>query len=304
MNVLVTGATGWIGSALVPELIAHGHRVVGLARSEASEVALVAAGAVPQRGSLDDHVALASAAAASDGVIHLAFKHDDAFSGNFPAANKADRQAIEALGRALEGSDRPLVIASGFSGHSGGGLTTEASAPDTTTIAGERMLAEQLLLSLASSGVRSSSVRLAPTVHGPGDPGFVKTLVDVARRSGVSGYIGRGENHWPAVHRLDAAVLFRRALEEAPGGTVLHGVAEQGIELRALAETIGHHLEVPTAAIAPEAAAEHFGWLGAMVPLDIVVSSTGTRELLGWQPAQPGLLEDLTLGHYFDEAIA
>ena len=220
MRVLVTGATGFIGSAVVPELIGAGHEVVGLARSDASATALGTAGAEALRGSLDDLEELRSAAAARDGVIHLAFKHEEAFSGDFPAATAADRRAIEALGTALEGSDRPLVIASGLSGHAPGTLVTEDSAPETESVVGERMLAEQMVRSLASSGVRSSSVRLAPTVHGDADHNFVATLVGIARDKGVSGYVGDGQNHWPAVHRLDAARLVHLALETAPAGSV------------------------------------------------------------------------------------
>lgn len=304
MRVLVTGATGWIGSAVVPELITAGHEVVGLARSDASAAALAAAGAEALRGSLDDLDALRAAAAASDGVVHLAFKHEQAFSGDYPAAAGADRRAIGALGAALEGSGRPLVIASGLVGLTAGALVTEDDVPDARSGAGERPLSEQLALSLAASGVRSSSVRLAPTVHGDGDPGFVATLVDVARRRGVSGYIGTGENHWPAVHRLDAARLFRLALEAAPAGSVLHGAAEEGVPVRAIAEVVGRQLHLPVAPVAPEEAGEHFGWLAGFLALDVRASSALTRERLGWQPTHPGLLEDLGQGHYVREPAA
>jgi nucleoside-diphosphate-sugar epimerase len=302
MRVFVTGATGWIGSAVVPELIGAGHHVVGLARSDASAAALAAAGAEARRGAVDDLDILRSGAAASDGVIHLAFKHDEAFAGCFEAAADADRRAIEILGAALEGSGRPLVIASGLAGLRAGAVATEADVPDPGSPAGHRTLSERRALALASSGVRSSSVRLAPSVHGDGDHGFVATLVDVARDKGVSGYVGDGTNHWPAVHRLDAARLFRLALETAPPASVLHGAAEQGVPLRAVAEAIGRHLDVPVASIAPESAGQHFGWLADFLAIDVLASSALTRDLLAWQPTHPGLIEDLEQGHYFREA--
>jgi nucleoside-diphosphate-sugar epimerase len=284
MRVFVTGATGWIGGAVVPELIGAGHQVVGLARSDASADALAAAGAGAHRGTLDDLGSLRSGAAASDGVIHLAFKHDEAFSGNFQGAAEADRRAIETFGAELEGSGRPLVIASGLAGHTPGVLATEQDVPDPNSPAGHRTLSERTALSLASSGVRSSSVRLSPSVHGDGDHGF-----------------GDGANHWPAVHRLDAARLFRLALEAAPAGSVLHGAAEEGVPVRAIAESIGRHLDLPAASIAPEDAGEHFGWLGGFLAIDVLASSALTRELLGWEPTRPGLIDDLAQGHYFRE---
>ena len=304
MRVFVTGATGWIGSAVVPELIEAGHQVTGLARSDASATALAVAGAEAQRGSLDDLDELRSAAAASDGVIHLAFKHEEAFSGDFPAATAADRRVIKTLGAALEGSGRPLVIASGLAGHPSGALATEDDEPETQSIVGERMLAEQLVRSLASSGVRSSSVRLSPTVHGDGDHGFVSVLVGIAPEKGVSGYIGEGQNRWPAVHRLDAARLFRLALEKAPAGSVLHGVAEEGVPVRVIAEAIGRQLDVPATSIAPGQAGEHFGWLAGFVALDVRASNALTRERLGWEPTHPGLVEDIEQGRYTQKARA
>jgi nucleoside-diphosphate-sugar epimerase len=303
MRVFVTGATGWIGSAVVPELIGAGHQVVGLARSDASAAALAAAGAEAHRGAVDDVESLRSGAAAADGVIHLAFKHEEAFAGRFEAAADADRRAIEVLGAALEGSGRPLVIASGLAALTTGAVATEAAAPDPTAPAGHRTLSERTALALATSGVRSSSVRLAPTVHGDGDTGFVATLVDIARDKGVAGYIGDGTNHWPAVHRLDAARLFRLALESAPPASVLHGAAEQGVALRAVAEAIGRGLDVPAASIASEAAGEHFGWLAGFLAIDVLASSAATRELLAWHPTHPGLIEDLEQGHYVREAM-
>lgn len=301
MRVFVTGATGWIGSAVVPELIGAGHQVVGLARSDVSATALAAAGAEAHRGTVDDLDSLRSGAAASDGVIHLAFQHDEAFAGQFEAAADADRRAIEVLGAGLEGSGRPLVIASGLAGLRVGVVATEADVPDPASPAGHRTLSERTALGLASSGVRPSSVRLAPSVHGDGDHGFVATLVDIARDKGVSGYIGDGANHWPAVHRLDAARLFRLALETAPPASVLHGAAEQGVPLRAVAEAIGRGLDVPVASIAPEDAGGHFGWLAGFLALDVLASSAVTRDLLAWEPTHHGLIADLEQGHYFRE---
>jgi len=299
MRIFVTGATGWIGSAVVPELIGAGHEVVGLARSEASAAALATAGAEAHRGSLDDLEGLRSVATSSDAVVHLAFKHEEAFSGNFEAAAEADRHAIEVFGAALEGSGRPLVIASGLASLATGTLATETDMPDPDLPAGDRTRSEQMVLSLASSGVRSSSLRLSPSVHGEGDHGFVATLVGIARDRGVSGYIAEGTNHWPAVHRLDAARLFRLALETAPAGSVLHGVADEGVPTREIAEVIGRHLEVPVSSISREDAGAHFGWLAAFFGADIQASSARTRELMGWEPTQPGLIDDLDEGHYF-----
>jgi nucleoside-diphosphate-sugar epimerase len=294
MRVFVTGASGWIGSAVVPELISAGHHVVGLARSDASAAALAAAGAEVCRGTLDDLDTLGATAAASDGVIHLAFKHEEAFSGNFEAAAEADRRAIDTFGAALAGSGRPLVIASGLAGHATGAMVAEDDAPDPDAPAGHRTLSERAALALASSDVRSSSVRLAPTVHGAGDHGFVAMLVEIARAKGVSGYIGDGSNHWPAVHRSDAAHLFRLALEDAPAGSILHAAAEEGVPTQSIAEAIGARLGL---AVEP-VSGDHFGWLGTFFALDIRASSARTRELLGWTPAGPDLIEDLDAGSY------
>jgi nucleoside-diphosphate-sugar epimerase len=306
MRVFVTGASGWIGSAVVPELIGAGHQVVGLARSDASAAALTAAGAQVHRGTLDDLDGLRSAAAASDGVIHLAFKHDIAFSGDFQGAADADRRAIETFGKALAGSDRPIVIASGTLGLAPGRVATErdGQGADSAAAPGSggpqtRMATAQLTLSLASRGVRSGVVRLPPTVHGEGDNGFLATLVGIAADKGVSGYIGSGSNRWPAVHRLDAARLFRLALEKAPPSSALHAVADEGVPVRAIAEVIGRHLDLPVVAISAGDADAHFGWLAGFLALDSPASSALTRELLGWQPTHPGLIDDLDKGHYF-----
>ncbi len=311
MRVFVTGASGWIGSAVVPELIGAGHQVTGLARSDASAAALTAAGAQVHRGTLDDPGSLRSAAAATDGVIHLAFKHDLAFSGDFQGAADADRRAVETFGEALAGSGRPFVIASGTLGLAPGRVGTERDGhgpdPAVAALGGgpqTRLATAEITLFLASRSVRSSVLRLPPTVHGEGDNGFMAALVGIARDKGVSGYIGDGSNRWPAVHRLDAAHLFRLALENAPAGSTLHAVADEGVPIRAIAEVIGRHLDLPVAAVSPEDAAEHFGWLAGYLAADSPASSTLTRELLGWHPTHPGLIEDLDKGHYFPNPSA
>jgi len=311
MRVFVTGASGWIGSAVVPELIGAGHQVVGLARSDASAAALAAAGVEVQRGSLDDLDRLSSVAAASDGVIHLAFKHDTAFSGGFQDAADADRRAVETLGAALAGSDRPFVIASGTLGLAPGRVATERDGqsldPAVAALGGgpaTRLGTALVTLALASQGVRSSVMRLPPTVHGDGDNGFMAALVGIARDKGVSGYIGDGSNRWPAVHRLDAARLFRLALEKAPAGSTLHAVADEGVPVRAIAAVIGRHLNVPVVAISPEDAGAHFGFLAAFLGVDSPASSALTRALLEWQPTHPGLIDDLDQGHYFHQLSA
>jgi nucleoside-diphosphate-sugar epimerase len=305
MRIFVTGASGWIGSALVPDLLEAGHQVVGLARSDASAAALTSAGAEVVRGTLDDLDVLAGAAAESDGVIHLAFKHDLMFSGGAQSAGEADRLAVDTFGDVLAGTDRPFVIASGVANLKPGQTATETDMPalDGSPLS-VRATTAAAVLDLASRGVRSSVVRLSPTCHGEGDNGFMAALVAVARDKGVAGYVGDGANRWPAAHRLDAARLFRLAVEKAPAGTVLHGVAEEGVAIRDVAEVIGRHLDVPVTSVAPEDAAGHFGWLGAFIGMDAPASSSLTRELLGWQPTHPGLLEDLDKGHYFHTPAA
>ena len=299
MRVFVTGATGFIGSAIVPELIGSGHEVIGLARSDRSAAALAAAGAEVHRGDLDDPESLRAGAAGADGVIHCAFIHD--FT-QLESSGRTDLRAVQTFGAALEGTDRPLVVTSGIGLLAPGRVATEDDAADPASHAGHRVPSEVATLALAARGVRSSLVRLPPSVHGEGDHGFVPVLLDIARRTGVSGYVGDGSSRWPAVHRLDAARLFRLALEAAPAGSVLHGVAEQGVPTREIAAVIGRHLEVPVTAIAPEDAGDHFGWLAAFFAADVPASSALTRERLGWTPEQPGLVADLEAGHYFAAA--
>jgi nucleoside-diphosphate-sugar epimerase len=306
MRIFVTGASGWIGSAVVPELIGAGHRVVGLARSDASAAALTSAGAEVHRGTLDDLDALREGAGASDGVIHLAFKHDLAFSGDFEGAADADRRAVETIGEALAGTDRPFLIASGTLGVAPGRVATEQDGHDSNPAAAAwgtgpqaRQRTAELVLSLASRGVRSSVVRLPPTNHGDGDNGFLAFLIGIAREKGASGYIGDGSNRWPAVHRLDTARLFGLAVQQAPAGSTLHAVAEEGVPIREIAEVIGRHLDVPVVSVSPEDAGEHFTWMAGFLSADSPASSTLTRELLGWEPTHPGLIADLEEGHYF-----
>jgi nucleoside-diphosphate-sugar epimerase len=303
MRIFVTGASGWVGSAVVPELIGAGHQVVGLARSDASAESLAAAGAEVQRGTLDDLDLLRSAAAASEGVIHLAFKHDLAFSGDMEGAADADRGAIDTFGEALAGSDRPFVIASGTLGLAPGQVATEqdgrldGGAPPPSGGVHPRMVNAHLALAYADREVRSIVMRLPPTVHGDGDNGFMSFLVCIARDKGVSGYIG--DSRWPAVHRFDAARLFRLAVERAPAGSVLHAIADEGVPIRDIAEVIGRRLDLPVVSISPADAGEHFGFLAGFLGLDSPASSALTRERMGWQPTHPGLIDDLDQGQYF-----
>lgn len=295
MRVFVTGASGWIGSMVVRELARDGHHVVGLARSDDSADTMAEAGCEVLRGSLEDLDSLREGAAKSDAVIHLAFIHDFA---RYEEANEADRQAIEAMGAALEGSHRPLVIASGLPAIPGGRPATESDPP---TPGFPRSAAATIAVDLARRGVRSSVVRLPPTVHGRGDRGFIRMVADTARRTGVSGYVADGSNVWAAVHRDDAARAFHLVLDQAPAGSVWHAVAEEGVATRRLAETIGSHLDLPVTSIAPADAAAHFGWMGLIWGAHVPGSSRVTREQLGWVPVGPRLLEDLDAGHYFDQ---
>ncbi len=299
MRVFVTGATGFIGSAVVQELLGAGHQVVGLARSDQAAAALQAAGAEVRRGSLDDLDGLRSGAAAADGVIHTAYIHD--FSRMEDAA-RTDLAAIETLGATLEGSGRPFVVTSGVALIRPGHVVTEEDGPNPGSVSHPRLGTEQTVREMAARAVRTSIVRPGASVHGDGDHGFVPVLIDVARTKGVSAYIGDGANRWPAVHRLDAAVIYRLALESAPAGSVFHAVAEQGVPTREIAEVIGRHLDVPVVSLSPEDAAEHFGWMAAFFGIDAPASSALTRERLGWNPVHLGLIADLEQGHYFQAA--
>jgi nucleoside-diphosphate-sugar epimerase len=286
MRVFVTGASGWIGSAVVPELIGSGHQVLGLARSDSSAVTVAATGAEVLRGDLDDLDTLRA------GVIHLAFIHD--FT-QMETSIQADGRAIKTIGAALEGSDKPLVIASGTPQVLGRAATERDEPAPGGPLAG-RAANAQTALGMAARGVRSSVVRLPRSVHGEGDHhSLIARVIGTARDKGVSGYVGDGSSRWPAVHVLDAAHLFRLAVEQAPAGSVLHAVADEGVPVRDFAAVIGRHLNLPTASVP----AEDFGFLGAVLAVDQPASSALTRELLGWRPDQPGLIEDLEKGHYF-----
>jgi nucleoside-diphosphate-sugar epimerase len=296
MRVFVTGATGFIGSAIVRELIDAGHEVLGLARSDVAAKSLVAEGAAVHRGSLEDLESLRSGAAAADGVIHTAFIHD--FSNYGPAA-EADRRAIETLLGALADSDRPLIVTSGtLIAQRQGSLATEEDAPSPNF----PRKSEEAALALTARGVRASVLRLPPSVHGNGDHGFVPRLISIAREKGVSAFIGDGLNRWPAVHRLDAAHLYRLVLEKSSVGARYHGVADEGIPTRKIAEAIGRGLNIPVVSKSREEAADHFGWIARFFGIDGPASSAQTQERLGWSPVQPGLIADLNAEHYFEQA--
>lgn len=289
MHVFVTGATGWVGSAVVAELIGAGHRVSGLTRSEDKVAALAASGAGVVRGTLDDLDILSRAADEADAVIHCAFNHD--FS-KFAANSEQDRRAIEVMGKALEGSKRPLLVTSGVALVAPGQLATEQMLQTNTAHPRRSEFAAQ---ALAERGLRASSIRLAPSVHGLGDHGFVPILIRLARETGVSAYIGEGLNRWPGVHRLDAARLYRLVVEQESIEPAYHAIAEEGVAFRQIAEVIGRRLGLPVEPRGPE----HFGWFAAFAGADIPASSAHTRKALGWMPTGPGLLEDIDQPSYF-----
>ena len=303
MHIFVTGGSGQTGPAIVSELIAKGHTVTGLARSEKAVNRLVRLGAQTLQGSLDDLQVLANGALAADGVIHMAFGGD--FSD--PASmTRRDCAAIDAMGEALSGSGKPLVITSGTLVMATGKVATEQDAPDPQSLGTLRIPGEQACLGFAGKGVRSIVLRLAPTVHGPGDYGFIPFLISTARRTGVSAYIADGANRWPAVHRQDAAALYRLAVEKAPAGSTLHGTGESGITFQSIAHLVGRRLKIPTVSVSVSSAVEHFQnpFFAKAFAVDSPVSSAYTRELLGWHPAYATLLEDLETDDYFSPEAA
>jgi nucleoside-diphosphate-sugar epimerase len=298
MRVFVTGATGFVGSAVVHELINAGHQVLGLARSEAAAKLLIAAGAQVQRGDLEDLESLRIGAAITDGVIHTAFNHD--FS-KFQENCETDRRVIETLGSILVGSDRPLIVTSAIGILPHGHLATEETMPAAGSAAHPRAATEEAANSVAAQGVRISVIRLAPSVHGHGDHAFVPRLIHIAREKGISAFIGDGSNRWPAVHRLDAAHLFRLVLEKGIAGARYHAVAEEGVPFREIADVIGRQLNVPVVSKDSAEAAEHFGWFTHFAAMDIPASSQQTQEQLGWYPIHPKLIDDIDQPYYYTE---
>lgn len=297
MRIFVTGATGFVGSAVAEDLISAGHKVLGLARSDKATQQLLASGAEVHRGDLEDLDSLRAGAAATDGVIHTGFIHDFA---RFKEVCEIDGRAIEALGSALAGSNRPLIVTAGVAFVASDRPATEEDAGPPVSEAYPRM-SEQEAAAAAGRGVRVSVVRLSPSVHGEGDHGFVRTLIEIARDKGVSAYIGEGRNRWAAVHRLDAARLFKLAFESGAAGANYHGVAEEGVPFRDIAEAIGRGLDLPVVSKSPEEASDHFGWFAPIAALDCPASSEATREQLGWRPTQVGLIADLDRGSYFEK---
>lgn len=294
MRVFITGASGFIGSATVRELLAAGHQVIGLARSDKSAASVAAAGSEVLRGDLDDLDSLRRGAAASDGVIHTAFMHG---STDFAKAAEADRRAIDAIGAVLAGSDRPFVVSAGTPGLVEGRVVTE----DQKFVTSLPRSSEEAALLLTSQGVRVSVVRLPRSVHGESDyHGFVPQLINIARTKGEAGYPGDGSYRWPAVHFLDAAHLFCIALQSAPAGARLHAVGDEAIPVRDIAGAIGRHLDIPVVSVPLGEADDYFGFLGRVLTLDCPSASALTQQRFGWHPQQPGLLADLDQGHYFD----
>jgi nucleoside-diphosphate-sugar epimerase len=295
MLVFVTGASGWIGSAVTDELLAHGHKVVGLARSDRAAAALEANGATAHRGDLDDLGSLAAAADSADGVIHLAFKHDFA---DYAGAGRSEHAAVSRMLDTLAGSDRPVLLASGLaSGFTGRPLTEDDASPfhGADSMRGG---SENLALSYAQRGVRPVALRFSPTVHGMGDHGFTARLTQIARERGAAGYVGDGLTRWAAVHRSDAARMVRLALEKAPAGSRVHAVAEEGVLSRDIAAAIGDYLGLPMLSVAPADTEAHFGWIGRFFGMDITASSAHTRQSLDWMPTGPTLFEDIAGGAY------
>jgi nucleoside-diphosphate-sugar epimerase len=295
MHVFVTGASGWIGSAVVDELLAAGHDVTGFARSDASAASLQAKGVRVRRGDLDDLDSIRGGASAAEAVIHLANKHDFANPANSAAAERA---AVQAIGDALAGTDRPFLLASGIVGLAQGRPSTEQDASTAHGPGSARGGSENLALEFAERGVRAVSVRFAPTVHGAGDHGFISVLAAIARETGVSGYPGEGTNRWGAVHRSDAARVVALGLEKAPAGSRLHAVAEEGVPTRDIAHAIGRAYDLPVASISLGEIQDHFGWIGTFFTMDGPASSAITQEMLGWTPTGPTLIEDIDAGAY------
>jgi nucleoside-diphosphate-sugar epimerase len=302
VRVFVTGATGYIGSAVVRELLEAGHEVVGLARSDSAAATLTRAGVDVHRGDIDDLDSLRAGAAVADGVIYTANKHISETTDSAARA-QVELNAVEAIGLELEGTDKPFAVTSGVLGRTPGRLLTEETPAHPNTITALRLQVEKSVIAMGERGVRSSSIRLAPTVHGHGDArGFISTLVGVARATGVSAFVGDGSNRWPSVHRLDAATLFRLAVESAPAGTRLHAVAEDGVPFRDIAEAIGRQLKLPAVSLTAGEASRHFvSFLAPLVSLDNPTSSALTQELLKWRPTHLSLIPDIEEGHYFND---